>query len=254
MLTRLRSLAFNFWLPFSAVIIGTLFAPSLLKREWAYWVTKIYAKQALVMLRFSCGLDYHITGTENIPTGAALIAAKHQSMWETMALTHILPNPVFILKKELLDIPVFGWWCRAAGMIGIDRSGGASALRDMITIAQSEAEQGKQIVIFPEGTRRKPGLSSDYHPGVVGLYRGLNVNCVPVAHNSGCYWINPGFNRYSGTIEIEFLDPMTPGVGRKEFMHQLQTKIETKARELALAPGAHQPDTIKKDHLSSPTP
>lgn len=233
MLTPLRSLLFNIWLPVTAILTGIVCFPTLLKQEWAHRVLKLYAAQALFMFRLLCGNRYRIKGRENLPEGAALVAAKHQSMWETLALALVLPMPIFVLKKELLDIPFFGWWCRAAGMIGIDRSAGASAMRVMLEKASREAALGRQIVIFPEGTRLKPGESGPYHPGVAGLYRGLGLPCVPVAHNSGQFWVSPGFNKYAGEITLSFLPPIPAGESRKAFMSHLQQVIETEATALA---------------------
>jgi len=233
MLTTLRSAVYGILLPLSAIITGLVCLPSLLKRDWALAVCKWWAKLTLGMLKVVCGTDYRIEGRGNMPTGPALLAVKHQSMWETVALTILLPNPCFVLKKELISVPVFGWWCRAAGFIAVDREAGANAMRQMLETARERLEEGCQVLIFPEGTRVPPGETGTYHPGVAGLYKALGTHCVPVAHNSGLFFRYPGIRRESGTITLTFLPPIDPGLKRPEFLNQVKSAIETEALRLA---------------------
>ena len=174
MLTSARSALFAAYLTLSAILLGMLCCWSLVRRDWALAIAKIWARGSLGALRLICGLDHELRGGERISTAPALYAVKHQSMWETVALSVLIPKPCFVLKKELLAIPVFGWWCRAAGFIGVDRAAGAAAMKQMITQARERAEEGCQILIFPEGTRIAPGEEGTYHPGVAGLYAGLD--------------------------------------------------------------------------------
>jgi len=159
-----------------------------------------------------------------------LVAAKHMSMWDTMALYLALDAPATVLKRELLYIPFYGWFLWKATAIAIDRSAGASALRKMSNAAQSVLREGRPILIFPEGTRKKPGAVPDYKPGVAGLYSMLGVECVPVALNSGVYWT--GFRKRPGTIVLEFLGPIPPGMKRPAFMAELEARIETATSRL----------------------
>jgi 1-acyl-sn-glycerol-3-phosphate acyltransferase len=146
-------------------------------------------------------------------------------MWDTLALYLVLNQPAIVLKRELLRIPFYGWFLAKAAAIAIDRGAGASALRKMSNAARRVLDDGRPILIFPEGTRKKPGAMPDYKPGVAGLYALLGVDCVPVALNSGVYWT--GFLKRPGTIVLEFLEPIGPGLKRDAFMAQLQKRIET---------------------------
>ena len=233
MLTSLRSAVYGVLLPLSAVFTGLVCLPSLLKREWALAVCQWWGGFALGMLKVVCGTGYRIEGEHNMPDGPALLAVKHQSMWETIALAAILPKPCFVLKKELIAIPVFGWWCRAAGFIAVDRAAGANAMRQMLDTAQDRVAEGCQVLIFPEGTRVAPGETGTYHPGVAGLYKALGTQWVPVAHDSGLFFRYPGIRREPGTITLTFLPPIEPGLKRPVFLSRIKDAIETESLRLA---------------------
>ncbi len=244
MLLYFRSLLFAFYLPVLTLIMGICCAPALLiSRKAARKCTKLYVKLVVGGQRFLCGTKQQLKGLENIPEGGVIIAGKHQSMWETLSLINVLDEPIYILKQELLNIPVFGWWCRALGYIGIDRKGGAVALREMTRRAEDAMARGAQLVIFPEGTRIQPGETGRYQPGVAGLYKSLNVPCVPFAHNAGLYWQHPGIIHAPGTIIGEFLPPLPPGMPRKSFMIELENQIESKAKALLPRAEDHAPVT-----------
>src|SRR6202012_1960225 len=153
-----------------------------------------------------------------------LVAAKHMSMWDTLALWLALDAPAIVLKRELLRIPFYGWFLWKGAAIAIDRSAGASALRKMSEQGKQALADGRPVLIFPEGTRQKPGAAPDYKPGVAGLYGQLGVACVPVALDSGRYW--QGFWKRSGTITLAFLEPIPPGLKRAQFMPILEERIE----------------------------
>jgi 1-acyl-sn-glycerol-3-phosphate acyltransferase len=144
----------------------------------------------------------------------------------------LLHDPAVVLKKELLNIPVYGWYTRKTQMIAVDRTGGAKALKDMVAAAQRAAGQGRPIFIFPEGTRTAPGTEADYQPGVAALYKRLDLPVVPVALNSGLFWPRRSFLRKPGTIVVEFLPPIAAGMDRKAFMNVLRERIETATRRL----------------------
>ena len=232
LLTRIRSAIFYVYLPLSAVAIGFFTWPSLFRRDWAWWVGRRWNRQAMVALRLICGLKYDISAGEDLPTGGSLIAVKHQAMWETLALAATLEKPVFVLKKEILNVPFFGWWCKACGFIPVDRGAGAAAMRNMIDEAQDRIDAGHQVIIFPEGTRMPPGETGKYHPGIAGLYKALEMPCIPVAHNSGQYWHNTSIIREAGTITVKFLPAIEPGMKRAAFMNELQSRIESASRIL----------------------
>jgi 1-acyl-sn-glycerol-3-phosphate acyltransferase len=177
-------------------------------------------------------MTVEIRGRERIPPGGLLVAAKHQSFLETFALLPLVDDPAFILKRELLWIPLFGWLAWKAGMIPIDRSGGAQALAAMNRRARAEIAAGRQILIFPEGTRRAAGAPPAYKFGVAHLYRAFGVACLPVALNSGLYWPRRQFIRRPGKVVIEILDPIPPGLSRDVFLQELQDRIETASNRL----------------------
>lgn len=229
----LRSLlfvaAFYLWSALLA-IAGT---PLLLgPRRWTVSMFGVWAKGIHAMLHVICGIRVEVRGTRHLPTGAALVAAKHQCMLDVFSQFAWLPASVFVMKKELMWIPWFGWYARKVGTVVIDRAGGANTLRQMVREARELFEDGRQVVIFPEGTRGKPGVKGIYQPGVAGLYRELDVPVHPVATNSGVHWPAHGFLRHPGTIVFEYLEPIPPGLKRGEFMRVLEERIETASMRL----------------------
>ena len=244
MLILLRSLLLRVWLVLVTAVIGTLAFVTLARRDWALALGKFWSRTVLFGARVFCGIDHRIEAPQHMPASGALVAAKHQSFWETMALTVILPKPCFILKKELLMIPMFGWWLRACGFIPIDRKSGINAMRSIIERAEKEAAAGYQVLIFPEGTRMQPGTTGTYHPGVAGIYSKLGLPCYPIAHNSGLYWKQPGLIRHPGTITVSFLPSVPPGLSRKGFMAELQEVIETKSLDLAGIAREEEPEDV----------
>lgn len=237
-MNTLRSIVFVIWMYGLMVVMGIVCSPSLLgPRSWARAVFGVWLKLVLGGLKRICGVDYEVRGREHIPAGGALIASKHQSMFETLAFWAILDDPAIILKKELSYLPFFGWYAMKLKNIKVDRAAGSKALRDMLKQARAKAEEGRQVVIFPQGTRLQPGVADTYKPGVVGLYSAMKVPCVPVALNSGLYWPASGVTRRPGTIIVEFLPPIAPGLDKKTFMTELETRIET-ASEALLTPSA----------------
>jgi 1-acyl-sn-glycerol-3-phosphate acyltransferase len=185
----------------------------------------------LALLRI-CGVRVEVRGREHIPTGAALVAPKHQCMLDVFAQFGVLPASAFVMKKELMWIPWFGWYAQRVGCIVVDRDAHSAALRKLVREAQARFAEGRQVVIFPEGTRTAPGAPAEYKPGVAALYRDIDVPVHPVATNSGVHWPAHGFIRKPGTIVFEYLEPIPPGLKRAEFMRLLKERIEGASERL----------------------
>ncbi len=225
-----RSTLFNILFYVWSVFMVVLFSPALLL-PWqvTVWGQRLWAQGVNLLMRLSAGIDVEIRGEENRPKAAAIVAAKHQSAWDTLIWHVILDDPAMVLKKELLLIPIYGWMCRKTRMIAVDRKAGPKALRTMLEDARRAADLGRPIVIFPQGTRAAPGASVGdvpYQPGASALYRGLDLPVVPVALNSGWFWPRRQYLRRPGTIVLEFLEPIPPGLPRKEFEALLMDRIE----------------------------
>ena len=222
-----RSVLFNvlFYLNLLVYLIAAL--PTLvMPRGGIVAVAKLWARTNLWLLRAVCGTKAEIRGVGSIPPGPLLVSSKHQSLWETFALLPILSDPAYIMKRELMWIPFFGWYAWKAGMIPVDRNKGSQALADMNACARRELARDRQIIIFPEGTRRSPGADPRYKYGVVHLYSEMGVPCVPIALNSGLFWPRRSLRRNPGTIRVEVLDPIPPGLGKDEFFERLQRDVE----------------------------
>ena len=229
----LRSVLFNllFYLNLVALLLVAL--PTLvLPRGAILFIVRLWARINHWLLRSVCGISFELRGLDRIPTGALLVASKHQSSWETFALWPLLSDPAFIMKRELMWLPLFGWFARKAAMIPVDRSRGSQALADMNARARAELARNRQIVIFPEGTRRPPGAEPRYKYGVAHLYAETGVPCLPIALNSGLFWPRRSFRRYPGTIRVEVLDPIPPGLDKQVFFERLQREIETATARL----------------------
>jgi 1-acyl-sn-glycerol-3-phosphate acyltransferase len=182
-------------------------------------VMTFWGRMVTWLLRVICGVKVEVRGREHLPPGAALIATKHQRMFDIFGAFAFLPDACFVLKKELLSIPFFGWWALRSHMVVVDREGHSTALR--------------KLVIFPEGTRKEPGDAGDYKPGIAALYRELDLPVTPLALNTGRHWnVAMGFVMAPGTIVFEFQPPIPPGLKRAEFMRQLETSIETACNRL----------------------
>ena len=223
-MTVFRSLLFLLWFAALSIVLSLVFWPVLLlPRGATIWLARSWARATFWGLKVFAGIGFEVRGTP--PRGPVLVASKHMSMWDTLALYLVLDRPGIVLKRELLYVPFFGWFVWKAAAIPIDREGRASALRKMSQAAKRVLAEGRPVLIFPEGTRKKPGAAPDYKPGVAGLYGLLEVPCVPVALNSGVYWTS--FLKYPGTITLEFLEVIPPGLKRAEFMTLLEGRIET---------------------------
>ncbi|HEY6024301.1 MAG TPA: lysophospholipid acyltransferase family protein [Pseudolabrys sp.] len=227
MLILLRSIVFNvlFYLNTFVYLVAAL--PTFFMPYRAIIaVAKSWGRVNLMLLRVVAGVDCEIRGREKIPKGPIIVASKHQSAWETFALLPLIDNPVFILKRELQWIPVFGWLTIKGRMVPVDRSGGSQALTAMIERARIELADNRQLIIFPEGTRRPAGAEPRYKIGVAHLYVAEGVPCVPIALNSGLFWPRRSLRRVPGTVVAEILDPIPPGLDKDTFFARLQSDIE----------------------------
>ena len=225
MFIYLRSGLFLFWFLSISLILNIGSLPLLVvPRRAVVWVGNKWARLVLFGLKHIAGVDMVVRG--HVPSLAGvLIAAKHFSIWETIAVLALLRDPAIVLKRELLWVPLYGWYCTKMGMIPINRSSGSRAIRRMHAAAKRAVEAGRPVVIFPEGTRKKPGAAPDYKPGVAALYAQLGIPCVPLVHNSGLFWAD-WFLRRPGTIVVEYLEAIPPGLPRREFMSVLEARME----------------------------
>lgn len=226
-MTSFRALLFNIWFWLWSAFMNVLFLPGLLlPRRAVMFGQRIWAMGLNAGLRVLVGLRWTVRGREHLLPGPAIIACKHQSMWDTIIWHIEVADPAVVMKKELLKIPVYGWYCRHTKQIPIDRAAGASALKQMLVHARAARDAGRHLIIFPQGTRTAPGTESPYLPGVAALYRDLGLPVVPVALNSGRFWGRNAFMKRPGTIVLEYLEPIPPGLSRKEFMDRLKDAIE----------------------------
>jgi len=226
-MTTVRSLLFTLWLYLSMPLFAVLLSPALLMpHKAAMGVIKLWARFVLFGLRWIAGVKVEVRGLEHRPNGPALIAAKHQGMLDVIAPFAFLDDACFVMKKELMPLPFFGWFAWKTKMIAVDRAAHAKALKAMVRQTRARLAEGRQILIFPEGTRTTPGEPADYKPGVAAIYRDVDAPCWPVATNSGVHWPAHGFKRYPGTVVFEFLPPIPAGLKRVEFMKQLESRIE----------------------------
>ena len=232
-MTTLRSLIFVAWLYLSMAIFALFLSPVLLfGRAPSMVVIRMWAAFVLFGLRWICGVKVEVRGLEHRPSGPALIAGKHQGMLDVIAPFTFLPDPCYVMKKELMVLPFFGWFAARTNMIAINRSAHSAALKGMVRQARARRDEGRQVLIFPEGTRTAPGAAPDYKPGIAALYRDLDCPCVPMATNAGLHWPAHGFRRTPGTVVYEFLPPIPPGLKRAGFMARLETELEAASTAL----------------------
>jgi 1-acyl-sn-glycerol-3-phosphate acyltransferase len=233
-LITVRSIVFNvlFYLNTLLYLIAAL--PTFLMPYRAIIaVARSWGRTNLVLLRIVAGIDCEVRGLEKIPKGPIIVASKHQSAWETFALLPFFDSPVFIVKRELLWLPIFGWLMIKGRMVPVDRGAGSQALAAMTARARIELDRGRQIIIFPEGTRRPAGTEPRYKFGVAHLYAAADVPCVPVALNSGLFWPRRrSFHLQPGTVVVEILDPVPPGLDKDAFFIRLKEELEAATARL----------------------
>ena len=239
-LATLRSLIFYFGLAPPTVVfclIGIAILP--LPRTWRYAVITRWSRLAIAWLRLACGLDFRVAGREHIPPGPGIILSKHQSAWETIALQLIFPRQCQVVKRELLRVPFFGWGLASLNPIAIDRQAGTRALRTVLARGAERLRDGWWVVLFPEGTRTRPGHKGRYTQ--TGAALALETGCplVPVAHNAGVFWARNAITKYPGAIDVVIGPPIaTAGKSAKAIMLEAETWIEDTCARLPLQPAA----------------
>ena len=249
-----RALVYNIGFFGGTAVLLILALPLLAgPRHWTSALARFWARLTFAWLKLTIGLGYELRGRENLPAGPAILAVKHQSAWETLALFVLFDDPAVVLKRELWSIPLFGWYLRKQGTIAIDRSGKATALKRMLADAGAVAAQGRQIAIFPEGTRGPVGGKLPYQPGVAALYTQLKIPMVPIALNSGLYWSRRAFLKRKGTVLVEILPPIEAGLDRRRVMALLEERLETATAALLKEGGWEKPVENSVD-LLAPSP
>lgn len=219
----LRSAAFNLWF-YGVTVVVALVSPlvRLGPEHWARGLARGWARTVLGALGPLCGIRVAVTGREHLPkAGAALVASQHQSAFDTIVWFLLAPEPAYVLKQELTRIPLYGGMCRKLGMIAVNRRGGASAIRALLRGAEGAMAAGRQIVIFPEGTRAAPGAVLPLQPGVAALAARTGLPVIPVVTDSGRCWGRRAWRRQPGTIHVAIQPPLPAGLPRAELMARL---------------------------------
>lgn len=216
-----------------SALLSPLYLPLMLGTRRFFWRCCLsWCRSCMGLIRLLLGISYEVRGREHIEGGPFIIASKHQSAWDTLVYNAILLDCAYVVKRELLWFPFFGWFLWRVGMIGIDRKGGASALKHLVADCKHRLAAGRSVIIFPQGTRTTPGASAPYLPGIAALYTQCNVAVVPAALNSGLFWPRRTFIKYPGRIVVEFQPPIEPGLPRREFAARLEESIETATRKI----------------------
>jgi 1-acyl-sn-glycerol-3-phosphate acyltransferase len=232
-MTMVRSLLFAVVFYSWSAVLCPLYVPFMLLPRRRFWfLAWTWVRSCLVLVEVVAGIRYEVRGRENLPPSPFIIASKHQSAWDTLIYNKLFEDCAYVLKRELFWFPCFGWFLWRIGMVGIDRAGGAKALKSMIREARDRLAAGRDIIIFPQGTRTPPGAERRYLPGVSALYMQAGRPVVPVALNSGMFWPRRRFLKRPGVIVLEILPPIAPGLARREFEATLRERIEPATRRL----------------------
>lgn len=245
----IRSILFMFIFYATSIILSCLYTPFylFLPRKKAWIVPRIWGNLTIFLFKFIVGTDSRLEGAENIPKGPCIIAPKHESMWETIMLCKWLDDPSIVLKRELIRIPFFGWFLAKVGMIPIDRGSPLKAMKAVVKGAREKVAEGRQIIIFPEGTRQEPGAEPSYKPGIIPIYSELSLPVVPIALNSGLYWPRSSLIRYPGTIIVRALPAIEPGLNKRDFLKKLEEVTEKACDDLLIeAANSKNPPAMPK--------
>ncbi len=237
-MTLLRSVLFNLLFFCLTILVAVLALPFLAGDGTVLrWAARRWAAMIIWLMRWICGIRLRIEGQEHLPQGACLIASNHQSAFDTIVWMWLLPRTVYVVKRELLLIPLYGWHARRTGMIGVDRAGGGKALKQMVRAAAAALAKDAQVVIFPEGTRVPFGRRAPFQPGVVAIAGAAkSVPVVPAATDSGWCWGRRSFVKRPGVITLRILPALPPGLPRAALMAQLEQVIVAETERLEAAP------------------
>jgi len=216
-----------------SALLSPIYLPLMLLPRRGFWfMAWVWVRSCLFLVEHVADIRYEVRGRENLPPGPFIIASKHQSAWDTLIYNKLFPDCAYVLKRELFWFPFFGWFLWKVGMVGIDRAGGAKTLKLLVRGVRDRLAQGRTIIIFPQGTRTSPGAERKYLPGVSAIYAQSDVSVVPVALNSGMFWPRRRFLKRPGTIVVEFLPAIAPGLDRRSFEGTLRERIEPATRRL----------------------
>jgi 1-acyl-sn-glycerol-3-phosphate acyltransferase len=233
----IRSILFNTAFYLNLIVQMLVFTPYyfLAPRDKAWFVPRFWSRSSLWLQEMLAGTKSEIGGLENLPDGPFILAPKHQSFWDAIAFFPYLKDPLYILKRELMWIPFFGWYILRMRMIPVDRGKRSVALKAVIKATGVEMTRAnRQLIIYPEGTRRAPGDAPSYKYGIVELYVGLGLPVVPVAHMAGLYWPRRRFLRFPGTIRARFLPPIEAGLDRDVFLARLIRETEAACDQILI--------------------
>jgi 1-acyl-sn-glycerol-3-phosphate acyltransferase len=233
MIWRLRSILFNIAFYGTSLFLLTACIPLwLAPRSWQRRVPPIWLTAVRWTERYILGLTYEVIGQENLPPAPYIVAMKHQSAWETMKLYELFGNPAIVLKKELMDLPLWGQYAKAMDMVPVDRTKGHEATQYMVESARQVLVDKRPLVIFPQGTRVAVGARKSYKLGVSKVYESLNIPVVPVAHNAGVFWPRNAFWKRPGKITITILPPIPPGQDAPKVLKQIEASVEAESNRL----------------------
>lgn len=236
MIWRLRSLVFNvLFYGWSFLLLSACIPLWLAPRSWQRKVSPVWLWGGYKIEKYILGLDYKVIGLENLPPKPYIVAMKHQSAWETMKLYALYGNPAIVLKKELMDLPLWGKYAKAMDMVFVDRSKGVEAIKYMVESAKEVVlDEKRPLVLFPQGTRVPVGVKKNYKFGMMKLYEALNIPIVPVAINAGVFWPRNSFWKRPGTITVQILPPIPPGRPNDEVFKEVQQIVEENSDHLSL--------------------
>ncbi len=235
-MTYLRSKLFDLVFVLWTLILGILTWPLLLATGTPARVrafSRLWSWGIVAGLRHICSLTHREQGLEHKHAdGPVIYACNHQSSWETLVLTKIIPDLAVVLKEALYGYPILGWYLKRSPMVAVDRDAGSKAMKQLLSGAKVALEDGRSILIFPEGTRQSLDAKEPYNRGIALLYKHLKLPVVPMAMNSGLYWSKSGFNKRAGEITVSYLPAIPPGLSTDEFMERLETEIRTEQAKL----------------------
>ena len=233
-LSKIRSRCFNIFLYLGTFTLCVLYLPTMfMSTKGSGCFPRVWSRTMRKALKVICNIEVEIKGLENLPKEPGyIVASKHQSAMETVLFHSIIPNLFYVLKRELLFLPLVGLYFLKTGCIAIDRKGGTKTMRKMVTGVKKNLARGMNLTIFPEGTRTAPGSKKPYSPGVAFLYEQCNAPIIPVALNTGYCWGRNQKYKKSGIVTISFLPAIEPGHNKREFMKELYDAIETEQDKL----------------------